>query len=103
MSRAEKGGKTNEGHIRQRHSAQDPRVQEGHRQQVEDIKGGKRREEPWKLSCGGDVKVDGCSVPDRVGGEKRLQLREAKRRQTVTDGGTIGCRCENKYISITRL
>ena len=69
----QRGGQTYEGHGRQRHSAQDPRVQEGPRQKVKDINGGKRRDELWRPEGGGGVKVDGRSVPERVGGDKRLQ------------------------------
>ena len=42
--RAEKGGKTDEGHRNQRHAAQEYKVQVGPGQKVEDVKGSNRRD-----------------------------------------------------------
>ena len=72
-SRAAKRGKTEKGNGRHRHAEWESRGQEGSGQQVEDSKGGKHRDERWRLAGEGNVHVDGLSDPGIVGGNKRVQ------------------------------
>ena len=54
-SRAEKGGRTDEGHGRHMHAAQDSRVREGPGHHIEYGKGGKSIYKLWGMAGGGDV------------------------------------------------
>ena len=87
-SRAAKWGKTYEGNGRYRHATRESRGREGHRPQVKDVNGGKRRYKWWRLAGGGrrpggrpiraweswgveDVSTDKSEAPsngDRLGG-----------------------------------
>ena len=72
-SRAAKRGRTDKVNRRHRHAEWESRGQEGPGQQVEDSKGGKHRDERWRLVGEGNVHVDGLSDPGIVGGNKRVQ------------------------------
>ena len=57
-----KEGRTDEGHVIHRHAAQDSRGWEEHGDQVEEGKGGKRRDKRWRPTGRGDVHVDRRSM-----------------------------------------
>ena len=77
-SRAAKRGRTDKGNGRHRHAEWESRGQERPGQQVEDSKGGKHRDEWWRLAGEGNVHVEGLYYPGRVGGNKQVQQSGVK-------------------------
>ena len=66
--------------VNHRHAAWDSRGQERPGKQVEYVNLGKRRYERWSPAGGGDIQLDGLSVPRWVGGGNWLKQREVEKR-----------------------
>ena len=77
-SRAAKRGRTDKGNGIHRNTEWESRVQEVPGQQVEDSKGGKHRDERWRLAGEGNVHVDGLSDSGRFGGNNQVQQSGVK-------------------------